>query len=531
VILHAFVVAACQTNTLHRPGAWRTGVAVHYGLSALAAAAALAGFWAKLAPARSVSLFATGTLSVSFALAALLSARILRRERPRTEHERAEQRGLLIPLGITLLLAAVMMLLQTGRVPFAELVAVVIRSAPLFFLLFSAYYEDRLAFYDRFLKGGVLLVVAALLLAGALVLAERLLAPVPLGASRPWVLALALLPVAGALPWLAQVLGRFVDARWLGRSWRSTDAVERFLAALQGATDEASLLGRTEAELARLFRAPAQVLDDPPRPPLPGVLEAELLDLRVRVGPRPDRLPLLSEDAALLSTLCTVAASALANARLQERERALRLHASEAELKALHAQIRPHFLFNALNAVAGLIRKDPALADQTVERLADVLRYTLRRSESGFATLGDELEFVRAYLEVERARFGERLSFALEVEPGLESVRIPTMTLQTLVENAVKHGIAARRDGGRVTVRAEAVGGHLQVRVEDDGPGPAPGRRSLDAGGPGGYGLDNLGRRLQACYGGAASVDLRRDETRGVTVASVRLPVEMGAVR
>ena len=248
----------------------------------------------------------------------------------------------------------------------------------------------------------------------------------------------------------------------------------------------------------------------------------------MRVGPRPDRIPLLSEDAALLSTLGKVAGSALANVRLQARERELRLHASEAELKALHAQIRPHFLFNALNAVAGLIRKDPVLADHTVERLADVLRYTLRRSESGFATLGDELEFVRAYLEVERARFGTRLTYKLDVDPRLQGLLVPTMTLQTLVENAVKHGVAARREGGTIALAAELSEGYLRLRVEDDGPGPA-GPRSLDRGGEGGYGLDNQGRRLAACYGSAASVDLRRDAARARTVASVSIPVEAAA--
>jgi hypothetical protein len=357
-----------------------------------------------------------------------------------------------------------------------------------------------------------------------LALGERLLAPIPLGAMRPWMLALALLPVAGALPWLSRVLDRFVDARWLGRSWRSSDAVERFFAALQGATEEPVLLECARAELSRLFRAPAEILREAPGPLPAGVLESPLEDFQVRVGPRPDRIPLLSEDAALLSTLCKVAASALATVRLQAQERELRLHASEAELKALHAQIRPHFLFNALNAVAGLIRKDPALADRTVERLADVLRYTLRRSENGFATLADELEFVRAYLEVERARFGERLTFTLDVDPRLERMLLPTMTLQTLVENAVKHGAAARREGGRVAVTAQLVAGSLRVIVEDDGPGPGPEPRTLDRGGLGGYGLDNLARRLDACYGGAASVELRRDEARAVTVASVSIP-------
>ena len=130
------------------------------------------------------------------------------------------------------------------------------------------------------------------------------------------------------------------------------------------------------------------------------------------------------------------------------------LHASRSELKALRAQINPHFLFNALNSIAGLIHRDPAVADRTIEQLADVFRYALRGAESEWALLDDELDFVRAYLEVERARFGERLHVEVEIEEAARGARVPTMIVQTLVENAVKHGAASVRGPASVIVRA-----------------------------------------------------------------------------
>src|SRR5207247_6147621 len=129
----------------------------------------------------------------------------------------------------------------------------------------------------------------------------------------------------------------------------------------------------------------------------------------------------------------------LDNLRLQERRlqqeqlaRELSLNASRSELKALRAQINPHFLFNALNAIAGLIHQNPANADRTIEQLAEVFRYALRGSDSEWAVLGDELDFVRAYLDVERARFGERLRAEVHIADGASGALVPTMVVQTL---------------------------------------------------------------------------------------------------
>src|SRR6185295_5860950 len=110
--------------------------------------------------------------------------------------------------------------------------------------------------------------------------------------------------------------------------------------------------------------------------------------------------------------------------------------------------INPHFLFNALNAIVALIPTKPERAEETLEQLAEVFRYTLTRSDKEWTRLADEVEFVRAYLDVEKARFGERLQATIDVDPKVQDMTVPSMMLQTLVENAVKHGLSSVRGVG-----------------------------------------------------------------------------------
>src|SRR5262249_17923523 len=161
--------------------------------------------------------------------------------------------------------------------------------------------------------------------------------------------------------------------------------------------------------------------------------------------------PFLSDDRRLLQSLAGALGVVLENVRFrverrlqEEREQQLRLLASRAELKALRAQINPHFLFNALSVVAGLVQYDPELAAETVERLAQVFRYTLRTSDSEWALLAEEVEFIAAYLRIEQARFGERLRLEFDVDPAAGRLPIPAMSIQPLIENSIKHGISLR---------------------------------------------------------------------------------------
>ena len=178
---------------------------------------------------------------------------------------------------------------------------------------------------------------------------------------------------------------------------------------------------------------------------------------------------------AVVFSVVLVAAHRLlaeSHARRLEAEEARR-RAAEARLEALRARIHPHFLFNALNTIAGLIHDDPRAAEEAVEELARLLRYTLEVSRAEQVPLGDELAIVRRYLALERARLGERLRYDIAVEEGLETLAVPPLLVLPLVENAVRHGIAPRRDGGLVTITARREDSVPVITVEDDGPGLA----------------------------------------------------------
>jgi sensor histidine kinase YesM len=352
-----------------------------------------------------------------------------------------------------------------------------------------------------------------------------------------------LLPLAMSLPWIYRKLGSLLDSLWLGRRFTPVEAVKHFLSGLQNATSEAELVERAESGLSEIFQARTGF---DLTPSVPKDLDFEVVQEvpigsesgsvgAIRMGRRQSQVPYFGEDVALLRSLADVFFYMLQNIRLQKKKREqekvakeLSLHASRSELKALRAQINPHFLFNALNAIASLIHKDPVRADQTVEQLAEVFRYTLRGSESEWALLEDEIEFVSSYLEVERSRFGQRLRVRVSVGEGVRAAKIPTMMVQTLVENAVKHGVAQVRGPARIEIDAHMRDDRLVIEVADSGPGPAeagsrPSRSRARRGS--GYGLKNIRQRLAGHYGDRAELGLRREEERAMTVARITLPL------
>jgi sensor histidine kinase YesM len=205
-----------------------------------------------------------------------------------------------------------------------------------------------------------------------------------------------------------------------------------------------------------------------------------------------------------------------------ERERAGKA-AVEARLAALESRLHPHFLFNTLNAISALVHEDPERAERTVERLAALLRAALDATEQGLIPLAHEMKIVGDYLEIEQTRLGDRLSYTVEVAPGAEAWAVPPLTVQTLVENSIKHAVAPRRGGGRIRVRAAPRGDVLILGVWDDGPG-----FTADAIGPG-HGLDNLRDRLAARFGPVAALEVAgRDGGTEVTVTVPR-PAASGA--
>ena len=228
--------------------------------------------------------------------------------------------------------------------------------------------------------------------------------------------------------------------------------------------------------------------------------------LHILLGRRSGGRRYLSEDLASLSQLAAVVIEQVERFREAEMQRLV----SRAELRALQAQINPHFLFNSLNTLYGTIPRDNPDARRIVLNLADVFRYFLQ-SEKTFISLSEELRIVEAYLEIEALRLGGRLKTQIEVDDSARSLLIPVLSIQPLIENAVKHGIAMQTGVGVVRLRVEANERGTSIRVEDSGNGfrPSNGTSTVGAG----VGLENVRRRLQLCYGPAANLLITSSES------------------
>ncbi len=226
----------------------------------------------------------------------------------------------------------------------------------------------------------------------------------------------------------------------------------------------------------------------------------------------------------------------------RRQAQAAELARAQAELRALRAQINPHFLFNALNTIRYFVHADPAAARRLLLSLSEIFQRVLRSGE--FVRLQDELRYVQAYLDLERARRGERLRIEWRVEGrqvdslpdlALGDLPLPTLIFQPLVENAVLHGIAPRPEGGLLRIIVGRQGGDLVLRVEDDGPGIAPERLAAllhpgEGGVPQGreaIGLRNVDGRLRAIYGPAYGLTIESEVGQG-TSAQIRIPIKGG---
>jgi len=188
-----------------------------------------------------------------------------------------------------------------------------------------------------------------------------------------------------------------------------------------------------------------------------------------------------------------------------------------AKLSLLHAQVEPHFLYNTLASAQLLTRSDPARADQMLGNLIMYLRHSLPRTEDALSCVGEELERVQAYLDILKIRMGARLNLQVEVPPALKAVQFPTMMLQTLVENAIKHGLEPKPGGGTIWIIAREYEGSVALTVADDGRG-----FSAEGGGTG-IGLRNVRERLRLAYGAAASFAIVANYPSGVA-ATITVP-------
>jgi two-component system LytT family sensor kinase len=254
----------------------------------------------------------------------------------------------------------------------------------------------------------------------------------------------------------------------------------------------------------------------------PITLEGRVTHVLV-ISPGTERPSLVTRHLSYLQTLAAQCGYRLDALRREEeaverqsREALLQQQVAEAELRALRAQINPHFLFNCLNTIADLVVRNPAGAETMTLRLAEVFRHVLDHSSRPLTSIRDEMEFLRTYLYIEEARFGDRLQVKIDVAPELESAQIPSLILQPLVENALKHGLGPKPGPGHLTIAVRAAGDQLQMTVEDDGMGPSETPSK-------GLGLANIAERLQTLYQDRASVSLRRREAGG-SIATVVIP-------
>jgi len=212
-----------------------------------------------------------------------------------------------------------------------------------------------------------------------------------------------------------------------------------------------------------------------------------------------------------------------ANYFRQAQDRALRTsqletRLAEAQLQALQRQLHPHFLFNTLNGISALMHRDVQAADRMLVRLSDLLRMALDRRSAQEVPLTNDLEFLGKYLEIEQARFGDRLAVRFDIDPETLDALVPNLLLQPLVENSVRHAVAARSEGGFVEVVARRAGDVLELKVRDNGPGLPKDRASSP---PRGVGLTNTRSRLEHLYGASQRLQFSETPGGGLTVTVV----------
>ena len=508
VVVHS--VLRSQSDARHR----RTAAAIigtSYAISTLAEALM---FWAAFHSAPVPSAFALQTLTW-FYLGLTIPLFLL------TRHRTGSARGWSIVALAVFAVSALHLSHREGATEswFVEL-AGHHASIP---LIFAILYQDfRFALADLFLKRALALFTLVAIASGIYVGIEvPLLAkhdfrsdPVAVGVSVIlWVgLALLYAPLCRAATWVVdRVLLRRVDYK------RLRDDFDRRLPTLEEPPSVMNAL----VDALRMPLAADQMRwiegDSDPGMMIP---TTEPPHYALVIGPLAGGRRLLSDDLAMLDNMALLSARRIDTIRLsRERYQQSKL-ATEAELRALRAQMNPHFLFNALNTIGYLIQTSPARAHGTLMKLTALLRGVLRSADAA-TTLGDEIDLVSAYLEIESARFEERLRVDIDVPDALRGIRVPALMIQPLVENAIKHGIANCRSGGRVAIQIRSDGGNLTIIVRNSGV------RVTDAeitrGRKNGVGLSNLDARLHHQYGDAARLTLiaAADETR----AEITFPI------
>lgn len=409
-------------------------------------------------------------------------------------------------------------------------------SLPLAFAIL--FFDYRFALADLFLKRALTLVVMITAVSLAFAAVPAITGTTDL--SEPATLSVLVLAATVAMlvyPFVRGTVASFIDRIVLRRADYDTVLQDVARVAGEAETPRAVLDGVTSIVGAAVQAAEArweegeQLRSGAER--IIAVNTTEPPRFTIILGPLASGRRLLSDDVAMLDAAALIAARRIDALRLMiervaqgAREQELSKLSMEAELRALRAQIQPHFLFNALNTIGSLIRTAPDKAYDTLLRLTSLLRGVLR-SAGPIATLDEEMKLVHSYLEVERARFEERLRVEVSIPPALLSASIPTLILQPLVENAIKHGVSPQRSGATISIEAavDRTGASpcLTLRVRDDGAGAT--QHAIHRGRGEGVGLQNVEDRLRVHYGAAASLSIESAPGVG-TVVTARLPLQ-----
>jgi len=385
--------------------------------------------------------------------------------------------------------------------PYVELAAMM-TSVP--FVISVAYRLYQFPFMDAFIREVIAGVILVAVFAAAMSVSQF-----PL-----WIMAAAVLLAYSKAP-----LTRWVERTFIGYEESVDEQEERIGTAIRALTRLDEFPARVSEILAREVEAEWVEFGSSPRADAVHQVEIPGSGLWLSVGLRIGRRRYMSRQLRIVRT----AALQLSAHHHQLSRHEMREVTARAQMRALQAQINPHFLFNTLNVLANLIHSNPPKAERVTEELAEVFRYALESTRAEWVKLGDELQFLGSYLGIEKARFEERLTYSFDVDEALHAMRIPPMILQPLVENAVKHGIGPRLEGGTIRILGRLEEDRVVIAVEDSGAGHRSASRQRGAG----IGLANVRERLHHLYGEAGTLRLDEMSPEG-TRAVLTLPQAVG---
>ncbi|MGE0887097.1 MAG: sensor histidine kinase [Blastocatellales bacterium] len=395
---------------------------------------------------------------------------------------------------------------------------------------------SRFRFADVFIKRSfVILAAVVTVLLYSLFVIRPLLRLVRASAQYPEAASWVTMTLLGCLlllifPLIRNLIYRTTD-RWLFRRPDYRQLAEEFAREIERAETADQLFGTISRRLQSALQVESASF-------LPNSLETEpdwglslpvevssVAAYRLTIDPGQQGRKLLSDEMAFLSSLAERTGRRLEALEFERERRERELREShlqhsltQAELRALQAQINPHFLFNTLNTIADLIGSEPEKAEAMTEQLAEVFRYVLAQTDNQLISIRQEFDFLKNYLAIEQLRFGDRLQVEMKIDPAVAQVQIPSLLLQPIVENAIKHGLAPKREGGLINILAESENDFVRLTVEDDGNGwnhQAPSVKNN------GVGLNNVMERLQAMYDGRAELSIASSAGRGTRISII----------